>query len=126
MSSATAVNRNLTLLAPRVRLDGEGVVDVGRRTLNYRVEPKPLGGGPRINLGIPVHIYGSWEHPQYEPEVGGVVNGAINAVINAPGDVVDTVGDILPIGGDKGGKKGKKKGKEKGPLDALDDLLGGN
>jgi AsmA protein len=121
-----AVNRNLTLLNPRVRLDGAGVVNVGARTLNYRVEPKPLGRGPRLpNLGVPVHIFGSWENPQYEPEVGGVVNAAINTVLNTPGDTLDRVGDLLPsIGGDD--DKGKKKKKKKGPLDALGDFLGGN
>ncbi len=119
-----AVNRNLTLLNPQVRLDGAGVVNVGARTLNYRVEPKPLSGGRRVpNLGVPVHIFGSWEHPQYEPEVGGVVNAAINTVLNAPGDTLDTVGGLIPsIGDDKSGKKKKKKN----PLDALGDFLGGN
>lgn len=126
-----AVNKNLKLLNPRVRLDGAGVVNVGARTLNYRVEPKPLGGGRRMpNLGVPVHIFGSWENPQYEPEVGGVVNAAINTVLNAPGDTLDTVGGLLPsIGGDdkkeKDSKDGKKK-KKKNPLDELGDFLGGN
>lgn len=123
----TAVNRNLTLLNPRVRLDGAGVVNIGARTLNYRVEPKPLSGGRRVpNLGVPVHIFGSWENPQYEPEVGGVVNAAINTVLNAPGDTIDRIGGLLPsIGGDDE-KDNKKKKKKKTPLDALGDFLGGN
>lgn len=121
-----AVNRNLTLLNPQVRLDGAGVVNVGGRSLNYKVEPKALSGGRRMpNLGVPVHIYGSWDNPKYEPEVGGVVNAAINTVLNAPGDTIETVGGLLPsIGEDD--KPGKKKKKKKNPLDALGDFLGGN
>ncbi len=119
----TAVNRNLTLLNPSVRLDGAGVVNVGGRSLNYRVEPKPLSGGRRVpNLGVPVHIFGSWEHPQYEPEVGGVVNAAINTVLNAPIDTVEGIGDFLPSIGEK--PAGRKKTKGNNPLDAINDFLG--
>ncbi len=119
----TAVNRNLTLLNPRLRLDGVGVVNVGARTLNYRVEPKPLGGGRRLpNLGVPVHVFGSWEHPQYEPELGGVVNAAINTVLNTPGNTLEGLGGLLPSIGDK--SSDKKKSKDKNPLDTLNDFLG--
>jgi len=119
----TAVNRNLTLLNPSVRLDGAGVVNVGGRTLNYRVEPKPLSGGRRVpNLGVPVHIFGSWENPQYEPEVAGVVNAAINTVLNAPIDTVEGIGNLLPSIGTK--PAGKKRAKGNNPLDAINDFLG--
>jgi len=119
----TAVNRNLTLLNPSVRLDGAGVVNVGGRSLNYRVEPKALSGGRRVpGLGVPVHIFGSWEHPQYEPEVGGVVNAAINTVLNAPIDTVQGIGDFLPSIGER--PTGKKKTKGNNPLDAINDFLG--
>ncbi len=57
-------NGDLALAAPLITAGGAGRVDVGNRTLDYRVTPLSLGGqalGPDVQ--VPVVLGGSWDSP---------------------------------------------------------------
>jgi AsmA protein len=67
-----AVNQDLRLIGPRVRVSGEGTIDLGKRLIDYTLQPKISGGiaapGAVVkvkDLEIPVRVEGSWEKPTY-------------------------------------------------------------
>ncbi|MBD8892153.1 AsmA family protein [Roseibium litorale] len=82
-----AVNEDLSLIGPLVRMSGKGTTDMPARTLNWRVEPKivpTLEGqapAPRkkgedkklAGLGVPIVISGSWDKPQIYPDIAGIL-----------------------------------------------------
>ena len=66
-------NKDLQMLAPLIRLTGEGTVDLPNQTIDYLTEAKLVGtiqgqGGDAALAGlpIPVKITGSWNAPKYE------------------------------------------------------------
>jgi AsmA protein len=65
-----ARNQDLRLVSPRLRVAGEGTINLAQRQLDYTVHPKIVGGiaapGAVINvknLDIPVRVEGPWEKP---------------------------------------------------------------
>jgi AsmA protein len=138
-----AANKDLRLLNPFVRLNGAGLVDIGSRTLDYRVEPKAVssrqGQGGAFDLGgigIPFRIKGPWSNPSYAPDLSGVMSSTLDSILKGgnPLDSLkgtgDDIGGLLGIGGTQqegaDGKKGdkKKKPKDEDPLDKLKGLFG--
>jgi AsmA protein len=72
IANGVAQNQDLRLVSPRVRVTGQGSVNLAQRQLDYTVNPKIAGGvaapGAVINvknLEIPVHISGSWDKPSF-------------------------------------------------------------
>jgi len=70
-----AVNKDLRLIGPRVRVSGEGTIDLGNRRIDYTLNPKIVGGvstpGAVIkvkDLEIPIRVEGSWDKPAYSVE----------------------------------------------------------
>jgi AsmA protein len=137
-----AANRDLRLVNPYVRLNGVGLVDLGSRAIDYRVEPKAVGKGRGGvldigGIGIPFRIKGPWSNPSYEPDLSGVMSSTLDSILKGgnPLDNLkgagDGLGDLLGgIGGTQqegaSGKKGdkKKKPKSDNPLDQLKGLFG--
>lgn len=103
-----AVNKDLSMLSPLLRVSGEGKVALPARNVDYTVKPKLVAnlsgqGGTRdaSGLEIPVRIHGPFEKLEYTP-------------IFDANTAVDTVRKLgRQYGGEKAGK-------------ALDDLLGGS
>jgi AsmA protein len=76
-----ATTTDLTLVGPLVRMTGAGTVDLGAKTLAFRVEPKLVltteGQGSTANpvgLGIPVVVEGPWAEPRIYPELAGMLD----------------------------------------------------
>src|SRR5258708_39164644 len=74
-----ATSTDLNLVGPLVRMTGAGTLDLGAKTLAFRVEPKLVmtteGQGRAsdpVGLGIPVMIEGSWAEPRIYPDMAGV------------------------------------------------------
>lgn len=75
-----AVNDDLQLLGPLVRVTGAGAVDLSARSLDYRVNPKLVasiegqGGEAELEgIGVPVAIRGSWSDPKIYPDIEGAL-----------------------------------------------------
>ena len=71
-------NEDFHLLNPFVRIAGSGDINLGPRTLNFRVEPKagddrrrPGRRRDAAGLGIPFQISGPWTKPSYRPDLKG-------------------------------------------------------
>jgi AsmA protein len=76
-----ATTTDLNLVGPLVKMTGAGNVDLGNKTLAFRVEPKLVmtteGQGRTsdpVGLGIPVVIDGSWAQPRIYPEMAGILD----------------------------------------------------
>lgn len=72
---------DLYLVGPLVRMTGAGTVDIGSKTLAFRVEPKLVmtteGQGSSadpVGLGIPVIVQGTWNEPSIYPDVAGFLD----------------------------------------------------
>ncbi len=91
-------NTDLTLKSPLLRLSGAGTVDLPRRTVDYRVEPKLAmtteGQGSRQEVAgimVPVVITGPWDDLSYRPDLGGMVKEQLKD----PGKALESVKGLL-------------------------------
>ncbi len=118
-------NNDLKLLSPLLRVNGSGTVDLPRRTLDYRIEPKAVaslqGQGGQQDLGglmVPVVISGPWDRLSYRPDL----SGAVKALARNPSKAVEKLKSLKNLGGgitapsgtttpDKGGIKVPDAGK---------------
>ena len=104
-------NDDLSMLSPLIRVAGKGTVDLPKRTVNYRVEPKVVAsakgqGGPQDAGGVkvPVIISGPWSNLSYKPDltavIGDVAKDPKKALENLKGAVPGM--PKLPGGSDSG------------------------
>jgi AsmA protein len=88
--NGVAKNDDLSMAAPLFRVAGKGTVDMPKRTIAYRIEPKlvpdPRGQGgwkDAIGIGVPVDIKGPWNKISYQPDLLGALpsaSGALNTL----------------------------------------------
>jgi AsmA protein len=76
-----ATSGDLNLVGPLVKMTGAGTVDLGRKSLAFRVEPKLVmtteGQGRTadpVGFGIPVVIDGPWAQPRIYPDMAGMLD----------------------------------------------------
>jgi AsmA protein len=76
-----ATSSDLNLVGPLVKMTGAGTIDLGTKTLAFRVEPKLVmttegqgRAGDPVGLGIPVVIEGPWAEPRIYPEMAGILD----------------------------------------------------
>ena len=81
IAQGKATTGDLFLTGPLVRMTGAGTVDLGSKTLAFRVEPKLVmttegqgGSANPIGLGIPVIVQGTWNEPRIYPDVTGILD----------------------------------------------------
>jgi AsmA protein len=110
ITDGVAKNEDLNLASPLLRATGAGTVDLPARSLDYTVRPKVVaslegqdGDKGLRGVEVPLHITGSWEEPDIQPDIAGAINDP------------DTVEAVKEIGK---GFKGKKAG------EIVEDLLG--
>lgn len=114
-------NRDAKLLSPLLRVTGSGTVDLPKRTVNYRVEPKLVaslkgqgGEEDKSGLMVPFIISGPWDKPSVTPDLasaaGEIAKDPAKALKNLGGDgkLPGNVGETLKkLEGDSGGGAGK-------------------
>jgi len=73
-------NQDLLLIGPLLRVTGTGTVDIPKKTLAYRVDPKIVAslegqGGSQDLEGftVPVRVEGPWSRPRIYPEIEGIL-----------------------------------------------------
>jgi len=115
IKSGVAHNQDFRLLNPFVRITGNGDIDLGQRTINFRIEPKLVanaqGQGALLGgsgLGVPFQITGPWTKPSYKPDLTKAVgNLLMEQVQGGAGPVGGLLGNVL--GGKKSGSDGKPR-----------------
>lgn len=90
ISKGIAQNQDLRLTSPLLRVTGAGAVMLPPRQVDYMMLPKLVSslagqGGKQDEAGleIPVRIHGSWEKPDFSPDLQGIMkdpNKALDAV----------------------------------------------
>ena len=113
IQNGVAINQDLLMLSPLMRVTGEGKVMLPTQRVDYTVKPKVVaslsgqgGGQSASGIQVPVRIHGPFEDLNYTPDLQGLLSD--------PGKAADTVRRLgRQYGGEKTGK-------------VLDDLLGGN
>jgi len=124
-------NKDLSLIAPLVRMTGEGTVPLPPRTVDYVVKPKLVGsiegqGGASDlgGVGVPIKVSGPWHDISYKPDLEGL----LKEQVKDPSAVIEQLQDGE---GAKGLLEGLKPGGESGesgegtsPLDLKKKLFG--
>jgi len=134
-----ATTSDLNLVGPLVRVTGTGMVDIGNKSLAFRVEPKLVmtteGQGRTtepVGLGIPVVIDGPWDSPRIYPDMAGILDNPDAAyaklkemgkgLFGANGGGLD--GLINGLGGLAGSQSGSGTGTSGGATNPLGGSLG--
>ncbi len=114
-----AATRDLKLIGPLVRLTGRGEVDLLRRYLDLKVEPRLVaslkGQGGRLEkagLPVPVIVRGPWDNPKIYPDIEGILKDPEGAYRR----LKDLIGRV--------GKKDLKRGLENVEKKARDVVKG--
>jgi AsmA protein len=84
IAEGVAATNNLRMLNPYVRLEGQGLIDIGQQTIDMRVAPRAVnsiegqGGNAGIGgLGIPFRVSGPWSRVSFQPDLGNVVQNEL-------------------------------------------------
>ena len=101
IASGVAATDNLRLLNPFVRLDGQGLIDIGAQTLDMRIAPRAVqsiqgqGGDAAVaGLGIPFRVSGPWARVSFRPALGDVVQ---NELRNRASDLLRNQDQTNPL-----------------------------
>lgn len=93
IANGVAQNQDLQMVSPLLRVTGAGTVNLPPRSLDYTVKPKIVASlegqasAQALNgIEVPVRISGSWERPNLEPDLKGVLND--------PNKALETVKEI--------------------------------
>jgi AsmA protein len=121
LSRGVLDNRDFHLDGPLLKATGSGKVDIGGRTIDFRIEPVATAslGHEKLALGVPFHITGPWRHLHYHAEVEKLVNGVIQ---NLEAGRAPFKGLFGKSSGDKPASPDKKKHKNLG--EALKNMFG--
>ncbi len=116
-------NKDFHLLSPFVRIIGNGDIDLGRRTLDFHIEPKLVatrqGQGSALGaagIGVPFQISGPWTKPSYRPDMKAVGKAVVEQVVGGGNGIGGVLGNVL--GGNKSaaGQPRKQPGFDLGGL----------
>ncbi len=85
IKKGVARNTDLIFLGPLLRANGAGAIDIGARTLNYKVTPRAVaslkgqgGDAGLAGISVPVIISGPWSKPKYEPDLSGALENVLS------------------------------------------------
>ncbi|MBY0563017.1 MAG: AsmA family protein [Hyphomonadaceae bacterium] len=77
---------NLRLLNPFVRLEGQGMVNIGMQSIDMRIVPRAVrsiegqGGNAGVTgLGVPFRVSGPWSRVSFAPAIGDAVENELRS-----------------------------------------------
>lgn len=82
IADGVLTNEDLRFESPLVRADGRGEVDLGARSLAYRLTPTAFTGGaadPGAGISVPVLITGPWSALKFRPDLEGLFDAELEA-----------------------------------------------
>ncbi len=124
-------NNDLLLKSPLLRVTGKGKVDMPKRTIDYRIEPKVVasatgqgGAAGGTGISVPVNVKGPWHDISYSPDLGAALGG----IAKQPEKALEGVKGLIPgMGGTSSGSGGTTSPTEKpssSPIEGLKGLFG--
>jgi AsmA protein len=105
------------LKGPLLDTSGAGNVDLGNRTIDFRIVPTIA------KLGVPFHIKGPWSHVRYAPDFTGLVSGVLSNLASGKAPFKGLFGSSSKPQASKPPADAPKK-KHKSAGDALKNMLG--
>lgn len=107
-------SEDVTLRAPLLRLTAKGRVDLPRRTLDWRIDPRVAStlegqgatGEPTFQAGVPIRLEGPWADPGWSIEFGD----GVREVLGDPGRLETLVEGLRGRTGGAGGEAGPGAG----------------
>lgn len=123
-------NKDLSMIAPLVRMTGEGKVSLPQRTVDYLVKPKLVasiegqgGTADAAGVAVPIKVTGPWSDISYRPDLESLLKEQVDpsAVIDQlqNGEGAKGLLDRLKPGGGTQGEGGSSS-----PLDLKKQLFG--
>lgn len=108
VASGQMATDNLRMLNPFVRLEGQGVVDIGAQSIDMRIAPRAVrsmegqgGDAAATGLGVPFRVSGPWSGVRFRPALGDVVRNELNTRARdilrrqPQGSALGQLGDVL-------------------------------
>ena len=72
--------QDFALDGPLIRTTGAGTVDVGNRSIDFRIVPQLA----KVKLGVPFRIEGPWRHVRYRADLSGLAQSLLDALRGKP------------------------------------------
>ena len=126
------INNDLLLKSPLLRLTGKGKIDMPKRWIDYRIEPKLVasttgqgGAAGATGISVPVDIKGPWHDIGYSPDLGAMLGD----LAKQPEKVLDSLKGLIPgLGGSSDSGSGDTTSPTEkpssSPLDVFKGLFG--
>jgi AsmA protein len=107
---------------PVLHASGAGNVDIGNRTIDFRIVPATTASvvHEKFDIGVPLHITGPWRHLRYKADVESLVKGVIQNLESGRAPLKGMFGK--PADDKSQSPDGKKKHKNLG--EALKNMFG--
>jgi AsmA protein len=130
MAGGVLTNRDFLMVSPRVTAKGKGDVDIGGRTLDYRLSAVALADDQgQGGLTAPLIIYGSWDDPRFTIDIDALAKENFREDLDQVGKKLQDQLGITPDPGESVEDAAKRKAEEalQNELNkALNNLFGGN
>lgn len=106
INNGVAATQDLRMLNPYVRMDGQGLIDIGGQSIDMRLSPRAVntiegqgGRGDVAGVGVPFRVRGPWMRPSYSIALGDVVRNEIQSRMrDALGGAFGRSGQAAPEG----------------------------
>ena len=124
-------NDDLSMVAPLVRMTGEGTVPLPQRTVDYLVKPKLVASiegqgaaSDAAGVTVPIKVTGPWSDVSYRPDLEGMLKEQIKDPSAVIEQLQDGEGAKELLEGLKPGGESGSDGGSSGPLDLKKQLFG--
>ncbi|HTT99112.1 MAG TPA: AsmA family protein [Rhizomicrobium sp.] len=120
MADGVLASTDLQLTGPVLHMTGAGTVDVGNRTIDFRMVPQASAviAKQRLSIGLPFRIKGPWEHVRYTADLASLGNRVLDNLYSGRAPFKGLFGNQIPKNRDPEKKKHKNIG------DALKNMFG--
>lgn len=93
VADGIAATNNLRMLNPYVRLEGQGLVNIGAQTIDMRLAPRAVnnnqgqGGDAAVaGYGVPFRVTGPWSRVNFRPALEEVVQNQLRDILSRPAE----------------------------------------
>lgn len=79
LSRGVLESKDFALAGPVAKTTGEGSVDIGGRSIDFKIVPKASAeiAKLKLSIGVPFRIKGPWRHVHYTPDLAGAVGSLL-------------------------------------------------
>ncbi len=104
IADGIAATDNVRLLNPFVRLEGQGLINIGGQTIDMRLAPRAVrsaegqgGDAGLAGLGIPFRVSGPWASVSFRPAVEEIVQNQLRDILSnqEQGSPLSQLGELL-------------------------------